>query len=45
MPGSDFYGIRAETAVDAFGIAAVNSKVREMRLLLDDGVDIDGIAG
>ncbi len=40
----DFYGIRALSAVDALGIAANNSKLKEMKALLADGVDINGIA-
>jgi ankyrin repeat protein len=43
-PESDFYGIRALSGVDALGIAAVNSKLKEMKLLLADGVDINGVA-
>jgi ankyrin repeat protein len=41
---SEFHGIRALNAVDALGIAAASSRLKEMRLLLDDGVDINGIA-
>jgi ankyrin repeat protein len=41
---SDFHGIRAQTAVEALGIAAVNSRLKEMKALLADGVDINGIA-
>ena len=44
IQNSDFHGIRAQTAVDALGIAAVNSKLKEMKALLADGVDINGIA-
>ena len=41
---SDFYGIQALNAIDALSIAANNSRLKEMQLLLDDGVDINGIA-
>jgi len=41
---SDFHGIRALNAVDALVIAASTSHLKEMRLLLNDGVDINGIA-
>lgn len=41
---SEFHGIRALSAIDAFGIASANSKLSEMQLLLDDGANIDGIA-
>jgi ankyrin repeat protein len=41
---SEFYGIRAQSAVDALGIAAACSLFKEMRMLLDDGVDINGVA-
>lgn len=44
MTDSEFHGIRAKSRLDAFNIAAANSMLKEMRLLLDDGVDIDGIA-
>jgi len=40
----EYHGIRAVSAVDALSIAAANSLLREMRLLLDDGVDVNGIA-
>lgn len=42
---TEFYGIRASAAQDALSIAAVNSKLKEMKALLADGVDINGIAG
>ena len=41
---SDFYGIRALNAIDAIGIAANNSRMKVMQSLLDDGVNINGIA-
>lgn len=41
---SDFHGIRALNGIDALGIAAVNSKLKEIQALLADGVDINGIA-
>lgn len=44
MTDSDFYGIRASNAIEAISIAANNSRLKEMQLLLDDGVDINGIA-
>jgi len=40
----EIYGIRAASAVDALWIGAANSRLREMRLLLADGVDVNGIA-
>ena len=40
----EFHGIRANSLADALGIAAANSKLKEMRLLLDDGADINEIA-
>ncbi len=40
----EFHGIRALSAVDALGIAASNSKLKEMRLLLEDGVHVNSIA-
>lgn len=40
---TDFYGIRAKSAVEAFSIAAANSQFDAMRSLLGDNVDIDGI--
>ncbi len=40
----EFHGILALSAVDALSIAANNSKLKEMQLLLDDGVDINAIA-
>lgn len=44
MADQEFYGIRAASAVDALSIAAANSRLREMKLLLADGVDVDGVA-
>ena len=41
---SEFHGIRALNATDALGIAASASRLKELRLLLDDGVDINAIA-
>jgi ankyrin repeat protein len=40
----DFYGIRALNGVDVLGIAANNSKLKEMKALLAGGVAINGIA-
>ena len=40
----EFHGIRALNEIDALGIAATSSKLKEMQLLLDDGVDIDAVA-
>jgi ankyrin repeat protein len=40
----EFHGIRAASAVDALSIAAANSLFREMKRLLADGVDVNGIA-
>lgn len=40
----EFHGIRANSLADALEIAAANSMLKEMRLLLDDGADINGIA-
>jgi ankyrin repeat protein len=44
MPEQEFHGIRANSKADAFSIAAANSKLREMQLLLDDGVGVNEIA-
>ena len=44
MPESEFHGIRAASAVEALVIAASNSRLREMKLLLADGVDVNGVA-
>lgn len=44
MDYEDFHGIEARSAVDALGIAAANGLLKEMQLLLDDGVDINSIA-
>jgi ankyrin repeat protein len=44
MAEQEFHGIRAASAVDALSIAAANSLLREMKLLLADGVDVNGIA-
>lgn len=44
MPETEFYGIRAASAVDALSIAATNSRLREMKALLADGVDVNGVA-
>jgi len=44
MADREFHGIRAKSRIDAFSIAAANSLLNEMRSLIDDGVDIDGIA-
>ena len=44
MSYSEFHGIRALSAVDAFVIAASTGHLKEMRLLLQDGVPIDALA-
>lgn len=44
MSNDVFHGIRAASAVDALGIAAANGKLREMNLLLQDGIAIDARA-
>ncbi len=44
MADQEFYGIRAKSAVDALSIASANSRLREMKLLLAEGVDVNGIA-
>lgn len=44
MPESEFHWIRAASAVEALAIAATNSRLREMKLLLADGVDVNGVA-
>ena len=44
MTNSEFHGIQADSATDALCLAAVAGKVKEMKLLLDDGFNIDGIA-
>lgn len=45
MTDQEFHGIRARSGIDALCIAAGNSKCdKELQLLLDDGVDIDGVA-
>jgi ankyrin repeat protein len=44
MSEQTFHGIRAATAIEALVIAASNSRLREMKLLLADGVDVNGIA-
>ena len=41
---NEFHGIRALSSIDALSIAASNSKLKEMQLLLDDGVDINAVA-
>lgn len=40
----EFHGIQANSLVDALGVAAANSMLKEMQALLDDGADINGIA-
>lgn len=40
----EFHGIRALSAVDALSLAASNSKLKEMRLLLEDGAAVNSIA-
>ncbi len=44
MTDRDFHGIRAKSPVEALGIAAASGLLKEMGLLLDEGVNIDGIA-
>lgn len=44
MADQEFHGIRAASAVDALSIAAANSLLQEMKLLLADGVDVNGLA-
>ncbi len=43
MAEREYHGIRADSRTDALSIAAANNLLKEMRLLLDDGADIDGI--
>src|SRR5687768_8512210 len=38
------HGIRAASAADALSIAAANSMLREMKLLLADGVGVNAVA-
>ena len=44
MPDMEFHGIRAASAVEALAIAATNSRLREMKLLLADGVNVNAVA-
>lgn len=44
MAEKEFHGIRAASPVDALSIAAANSMLREMDLLLAEGVDVNGVA-
>lgn len=44
MAERTFHGIRARSRIDALGVAAANSMLKEMKLLLEDGVDIDGFS-
>jgi cell wall assembly regulator SMI1 len=44
MSEREYHGIRAKSRIDALSIAAANCMLKEMRLLVDDGADIDGIA-
>lgn len=44
MAQKKFHGIQAPSMADAFSIAAANSMVREMQLLLDDGLDVNAVA-
>jgi ankyrin repeat protein len=44
MAQREFFGIRAASAADAFSIAAANSRLREMKLLLADGLDVNAVA-
>ena len=41
---AEFHGIRAISVIDAFGIAAASSKLKEMEAMLADGVDVNGVA-
>ena len=45
MRQQEFYGIPANSPVEALSIAAANSMLREMKLLLADGVDVNGVSG
>ena len=40
----EFHGIRAESAIDALAIAASNGSLKEIQLLLGDGIGFDGVA-
>ncbi len=40
----DFRGIRAKSLEDAFAVAALNGKTREMNLFIADGVDVNSVA-
>lgn len=44
MADQKFHGFRAISAIDALSVAAANTLFREMKLLLADGVDVNGIA-
>ena len=44
MATQEFHGIKASSQVDAFVIAASSGKLKEMRLLLNDGVNIEAVA-
>ena len=44
MAEREFYGIRAASRADAFSIAVANSMLREMKLMLADGHDVNAIA-
>jgi len=44
MTQREFHGIQAASKADAFSIAAANSMLREMRLFLHDGIDVNAIA-
>lgn len=41
---TEFHGIKASCIADAFSIAAANSKLKEMQLMLNDGHDVNAIA-
>ena len=44
MSSKLFHGIRAKSAIDAFCTAAANGRMKEMKLLLADGVDVNGFS-
>lgn len=44
MAQREFFGIQAGSKADAFSIAAANSMLREMKLLLADGHDVNAVA-
>lgn len=44
MSDTIFHGIEAETITEALSIATANSKLKEMKLLIQDGADINGFS-